>query len=238
MKIAVLSDVHGNRFALEAVLEDVVLERPELIANLGDQVWGAADPAGAWRLQQELGAASVRGNTDEMAAGTREAPGDTAAYADWVRAQLPQDAPAALAALPLTAELAGGRVLVAHGSLRDAWEPLMLAAAAEVPFAKLPPASPAALAERLAGVEAEVVVVGHTHRELIACLGGITVINAGPVSRPFDGLGAARWLLLEERRGVWSATFRRLPYDASAAARWAEANSPYGAHEARLLGVG
>lgn len=238
MRIAVLSDVHGNRFALEAVLEEVMRERPELIVNLGDQVWGASDPAGAWRLQQELHAATVRGNTDEMVAGVHDTAGEAAAYAAWVRVQLPDDAPATLAALPLTLELAEGRILVAHGSLRDTWEPLMLEEIEGKPFGALPCASPATLAERLAGVGAEVVVVGHTHRELISGVAGITVINAGPVSRPFDGLAAARWLLLEERRGVWSSSFRRVSYDVAAAARWAEAHSPYGAQEAQLLGVG
>jgi predicted phosphodiesterase len=68
MKLAILTDVHGNRFALEAVLRDIEANKPDSIANLGDQVWGAADPAGAWTLQQSLGAVTVRGNTDEFMA--------------------------------------------------------------------------------------------------------------------------------------------------------------------------
>jgi predicted phosphodiesterase len=47
MKIAVFSDVHGNRFALEAVLQDISSHKPDLMLNLGDTVLGGADPAGA-----------------------------------------------------------------------------------------------------------------------------------------------------------------------------------------------
>ena len=69
MKIAVFGDVHGNRFALEAVARDIEAHQPDAWVNLGDQLFGGADPAGAWHLQQQLkaqhGVLEVRGNTDE-----------------------------------------------------------------------------------------------------------------------------------------------------------------------------
>jgi len=51
MRVAVISDVHGNAFALEKVIEDLYGESPDLILNLGDQVYGRADPARAYALQ-------------------------------------------------------------------------------------------------------------------------------------------------------------------------------------------
>lgn len=237
MRVAIISDVHGNRFALGAVLEDIGRETPDLLANLGDSVWGASDPAGAWRLLQGLEAVTVRGNTDEMVSSRYDELDEAKPYADWLRAQLPQDAPDRLAALPLTAEVAEGEVLLAHGSLRDPWEPLMLEVGDEA-FSQLPPAAPRAIAERIAGVQAKVIVVGHTHRELISGVRGVTVVNAGPVSRPFDQHPAARWLLLERRSGSWNVQFRRVPYDVQAAVAWAKANSPFGEQESRLLQVG
>lgn len=240
MRIAIISDVHGNRFALEAVLADIGRETPDLLANLGDSVWGASDPAGAWRSLQGLDAATVRGNTDEMVAGRYSElcsnPDEAKPYADWLRAQLPEGAPGTLGALPLAAELADGEVVVAHGSLRDPWEPLMLEVGDEA-FSQMPPAAPRAIAERIAGVQAKVIVVGHTHRELISGVRGVTVVNAGPVSRPFDQ-HPARWLLLERRNGPWNVQFRRVPYDVQAAVAWAQANSPFGEQESRLLQVG
>ncbi len=48
MKIAVFGDVHGNRFALDAVVADIERHAPDAWVNLGDQLFGGADPAGAW----------------------------------------------------------------------------------------------------------------------------------------------------------------------------------------------
>lgn len=50
LRIAVLSDVHGNAFAAEAVLQDIKRRSPDLTVNLGDQVWGQADPLRALEL--------------------------------------------------------------------------------------------------------------------------------------------------------------------------------------------
>jgi predicted phosphodiesterase len=230
MRIAILSDVHGNRFALEAVLREIEAAGCELIANLGDQVWGAADPAGAWELQQALGARAVRGNTDEMLSSGFEQLTEMKPYAEWVRGLLPEDAPAKLAALPLAAELAGGEVVLAHGALDDTWGALLYDLSSAEPRQ----------AEALAAYaethpQARVFVVGHTHRELLRTVRGVTFVNAGPVSRPFDGLPLARWLLLEERSGAWSATFKRTPYDLEAAVAWALEHSPFGEQEEKLL---
>ncbi|MFC6748926.1 metallophosphoesterase family protein [Deinococcus aquaticus] len=68
MRAAVISDVHGNAFALEAVLREVRAAAPDLTVNLGDQVEGSADPARALSMQAELaaaGALEVRGNNEE-----------------------------------------------------------------------------------------------------------------------------------------------------------------------------
>ncbi len=230
MRIAILSDVHGNRFALEPVLEEVEAAGCELIVNLGDRVWGAADPAGAWERQQALGAVAVRGNTDEMVSSGFEELTDLRPYAEWVRSLLPNDAPASLAALPLTAELAGGEVVVAHGALDDTWGALLY----DLNSGEPRPAEALAKAAE-AFSKARVFVVGHTHRELLRAVRGVTFVNAGPVSRPFDGLPVARWLLLEKRSGAWSATFKRTPYDVEAAVAWALKHSPFGEQEEKLL---
>lgn len=230
MRIAIFSDVHGNRFALEAVLREIEAAGCELIANLGDQVWGASDPAGAWALQQQLGAIAVRGNTDEMVAAPENAASELKPYARWVRGLLPADAPDKLAALPLSAALAGGEVVLAHGALDNTWSALLY---------DLNSAEPRRADELAACAEAHplarVFVVGHTHRELLRAVRGVSFVNAGPVSRPFDGLPLARWLLLEKRNGAWSVSFKRTPYDLDAAVAWALERSPFGEQEKALL---
>ncbi|BDP42524.1 metallophosphoesterase [Deinococcus aetherius] len=223
MRLAVLGDVHGNRPALEAVLEGVWEAAPDMVLNLGDTVWGAADPGGAWALQREHAPPSVRGNTDERVAGLR---GGKETMRAWLWTQLPADVPDLLAALPTFLDVAGGEVRVAHGSPRSPWEDLLLTEVGEHTH----PAHFREVRERLGDFTFEnggrVCVVGHTHREMLSVVDGVTVVNAGPVSRQKDGLPLARWVLLTRRRGTWAPEFRRTGYDVEAAAEWARAQAP------------
>ncbi len=61
---AVISDSHANSFALEAVLADIRASAPDVIINLGDQVWGQVDPLAAYEMQEQLNAVEVRGNNE------------------------------------------------------------------------------------------------------------------------------------------------------------------------------
>jgi putative phosphoesterase len=229
MRIAIFSDVHGNRFALEAVLMDIDSFKPDAIANLGDQVWGGADPAGAWKLQQEVGATTVRGNTDEFIIWP-ERHARARAYADWLRSLLPSHAPERLEALPITAQLAEGEVVLAHGSIKSPWEALM------VKFGDEPrEATPDEMLEQIADFpKARVVVVGHTHDQKLRSKNAVTFVNTGPVSRQFDADPSARWVLLEKRQS-WGISFQRVSYDIEAAASWALAHAPNGEQEAFML---
>ncbi|WP_019584925.1 metallophosphoesterase family protein [Deinococcus apachensis] len=234
MRLAIFGDVHGNRFALEAVLEDIRQTAPDGVLNLGDSVWGAADPEGAWALQAERAPVTVRGNTDERVAGMR--PGKER-MRSWLLAQLPAGVPGALAALPIFVDTADGEVRVTHGSPRSPWEDLLLTGEGE----HTRPAHFGELRERLGDFTYEaggrMCVVGHTHHEMLAVVNGVTVVNAGPVSRQKDGLPLARWVLLTRRNGNWAAEFRRTAYDVEAAASWARANAPgnMGEDEAQWL---
>lgn len=235
MRLAVFGDVHGNAFALRAVLNEIGAEAPDHIVNLGDSVWGAADPAQAWALQQEHALPTVRGNTDERVAGLRAGKEQMRA---WVLSQVPQDVPETLAALPVHADFSDGEVRVAHGSPRSPWEDLMLT---ETEGGQTRPAHFSEIRERLDGFSSEsggrVCVVGHTHREMLSVVDGVTVVNAGPVSRQKDGLPLARWVLLTRRHGHWTVEFRRTAFDVAGAAAWARAHAPaqMAEHEAHWL---
>lgn len=224
MRLAVLGDVHGNAYALQAVLDDLRQASPDAVYNLGDTVWGAADPGRAWALQQEYAPPTVRGNTDERVAGMREGKQQMVA---WVRAQLPPDAPGLLTDLPTRVDVADGEIRLAHGSPRSPWEDLLLT---EADGGHTRPAHFAEIRERLDGFASKtggrVCVVGHTHREMLTVVDGMTVVNAGPVSRHKDSLPVARWVLLTRTGGVWNVEFRRTPYDPQAAAAWARAHAP------------
>ncbi len=235
MRIALFSDVHGNRFALEAVLCDIEAHTPDAIANLGDQVWGGADPAGAWKLQQQLDALTVRGNTDEFLGLPLDQLEQFRVLGEWLHTQLQTSTTGILAAFPVAAELADGAVVVAHGSLQNPSDALMLTRENE----QVRPATLQEMLERtLAYPNAKVFVVGHTHTEMLFATQGKTFVNAGAVSRQGYGDPAARWVLLEERAGAWNVDFRRVPYDSEIAAQWALAHCPLGEQEAKQLRSG
>ncbi|MDK2014666.1 MULTISPECIES: metallophosphoesterase family protein [unclassified Deinococcus] len=235
MKIAVLGDVHGNRFALEAVTRDIEAHQPDAWVNLGDQLFGGADPAGAWHLQQRLraqhGVLEVRGNTDERLGQPLTETTEKREMLAWLHRQLPDGAGAHVAALPTAVSLTDGEVLAAHGTPDSAWTYLLRDGKAW--------ASDDLVRERLGDIgTARVVIVGHSHLEHVRQIGSVTVVNAGAVSRQKDGSPLARWVLLEGGDGLWTVTFRRVPYDIEAAAQWAQAHAYHGAKEAAQLRTG
>ena len=120
-RVAVLTDVHGNAFALEAVLNDIRQHSPDLIVNLGDQVWGQADPLRALELQRSLGAVEVRGNNDERLVMPAEALDPALRpLQTWLAQQLPREELERLATLPTTASLADGALVAAARHTCDA----------------------------------------------------------------------------------------------------------------------
>ena len=235
MKIAVFGDAHGNRFALDAVVADIERYAPDAWVNLGDQLFGGADPAGAWSLQQALksqhGVLEVRGNTDERLGEPLTETTEKRAMLEWLHSVLPAGAGAYVAGLPTNVTLADGAVLAAHGTPDSAWTYLLLDGKTW--------ASDALVLDRLGGtVRARVVLVGHSHQEHLRQIGSLTVVNVGAVSRQKDGSPVARWVLLEGEGDRWSVTFQRVQYDVEAAALWAEQHAHDGQKEAAQLRTG
>jgi predicted phosphodiesterase len=224
-RVAIFSDVHGNAFALEAVLADISRYTIDAMGNLGDQVWGAADPARAFNMQQELfhqrGVLCVRGNTDERMGTPLEQVNEKKRGLEWLHSLLPKGAGEYLGNLPLVAELLDGEILLAHGALHSAWDALLRENGQWI--------SGTPLLERIQNhPKAKVVLVGHTHLEYLAQVESTTFVNAGAVSNQLDGCPDARWVLLERRAGRWSVSFQRVAYDFEAAAQWALEHEPDG----------
>jgi predicted phosphodiesterase len=245
MRLAVISDVHGNAFALDAVLQDLRAEAPDLIVNLGDQVEGSADPARAAALQAELaagGAVEIRGNNEEKFwPGGRRHP-ISVHMGEWLGTQLDPATIQHLAALPRETRVAGGRVYACHGTPDSTWHMLLWAWHPDPthPQGGCYHARDARDLRRIvAPLEAEVVLCGHTHRPGLTRVGDTLVVNAGAVSDQVDGDPRARWTLLEQGRGGrWTVDFRTVPYDVQAAVAWSRAHSPFGEAEAQLLESG
>ena len=66
MKIAIISDVHGNSHALQAVLKDLERRKVEMIINLGDSVYGPLDPLGTIEILMKNEMVHIKGNCDRM----------------------------------------------------------------------------------------------------------------------------------------------------------------------------
>src|ERR1700691_1961453 len=210
MRIAVLSDIHGNLTALEAVLSDLRDQSPDLIYHGGDLADGGSSPVEVFDRIRDLGWPGVLGNTDEMLirpksleefAAQSKAPSalwDTVReIAAATRAALGEERLAGLRTLPISVHRPGFALV--HASPISCW---------------CAPASTATDAglEAIYSVLCEpIVAYGHTHLPSIRNLPGTPklLINTGSVGLPYDGDPRASYLLLDNDR----PTIRRVACD-------------------------
>lgn len=218
MRVAVLSDIHANLVALDAVL--AAAGPVDAVWHLGDVVGYGPDPNGVVRRLRDIGAIGVRGNHDAAAVGGNEIDWfnpDARRAMEWTRMALAPDAIEWLAALPERRTEAG--IQLVHGSPRQPiWEYIVSDASARANL------------DRLAGTMA---LHGHTHVpvawrdaepevDLIRGRAGETLalderrllVNPGSVGQPRDGVPSASFLILEPEAG--RATWRRIAYDIGA----------------------
>lgn len=218
MRLAVISDVHGNRPALEAVLADIGRCRAGAIVNLGDVVSGPVDPVGTMTLLMGLDLPTVRGNHDRWVA---EGRGDRLDL--FVAAAISPAQQAWLQALPATATL-GRDVFLCHGTPTSDTEP-WLDNWFDQRSMTLPDETEVS---RVAdGIDFPLILCGHTHvARSVRLRDGRMIVNPGSVGLPFlYGSPDARYALIERGDdGRWTVDLRLVPYDHEQAARLAEAN--------------
>jgi len=209
MRVAALYDIHGNLPALEAVLEEVRLARVDRIVVGGDVVLGPMKRGTLQRLiDLDVPVEFIHGNCEvavlaEMAGADPGVPDAVRDMVRWSARLLQPDFEPILAAWPRTLrlEIQGlGGVLFCHATPRNENEI----------FSRLTPE------ERLLpifdGLDASVVVCGHTHMQFDRTIGTMRVVNAGSVGMPFGAPGAD-WLLLGP-----DAQLQHTAYDLAAAA--------------------
>lgn len=229
MRIAALYDIHGNLPALEAVLSAVESEGVDRVVVGGDVMPGPRPGACLDRLLS-LGDRVLflhgNGEADVVRLARNEAvarvPERLHALLSWTAERLEPRHLEAIAEWPSTRTLpipGLGRVLFCHATPRDDWEI----------FTRRSPE--AALRPVFEGVDADVVVCGHTHMPADRRVGGVRVVTAGSVGLPF-GRAGAHWLDLDPS-GI---AFRRIDYDAEAALRgFADTGYP-GLPDFRIVG--
>jgi putative phosphoesterase len=225
MGVAVLSDIHGNLPALEAVLETVARQSPSVIVVCGDVASGPLPVETLDLLMDVRDARYLHGNADRSLVAAYDGtpkPALAGPAADWAAAQLSRTHRDFLAAFPDTVrlEIDGlGRVLFCHGSPRSDLEIMTSATPAD------------RLLELIARVDADLVVCGHTHIQFDRRAGGVRVVNPGSVGMPY-GVGGAHWAMFGP-----DVAFHRTSYDPQAAARRIRQSSWPGAEEFALHNV-
>jgi putative phosphoesterase len=213
MRIAIVSDVHGNRRAFQAVLADLRQVAPDLVVHGGDLAYGGTRPAEIVDEIRSLGWPGVRGNTDEML-WSRKSLTDFAAKVPKLTPLLSriQDL------IPSTVASLGEerlRWLEAH-PVRYSHENFSLVHAGpdDVWTSPWSTASDEELQSTYGCLHAPIVVYGHIHTPCIRRLPGMTVANSGSVSQSYDGDTRASYLLIDGG----NVTIRRVAYDVEAEA--------------------
>jgi predicted phosphodiesterase len=215
VRIAVLSDIHGNLHALEAVLRSIEEDGPDVVWCLGDLVGYGPRPNECCALVEDRAGVCLIGNHDLGVLGRLDLDDfsyDAAASARWT-AEVLEDGPRRYLE-SLESQSEEGRYGLYHASARDpVWEYVL------TPFAAL---------ASFATSEADVLLVGHSHVALAFKLAdqrlettiapggteldlsgeGRWILNPGSVGQPRDGDARAAYLLIEDDR----ARYRRVEY--------------------------
>lgn len=207
-RIAILSDIHGNLNAFEAVVADLKRTSPDLVLHGGDLADGGSAPAAIVDRVRDFGWRGVLGNTDEMlfrpealdafsagkpalrplfdvlrrmAAATREELGDERLA--WMRA------------LPVVQDLE--EIVLLHASPDSVWQ------------APGPESEEQVLDEVYRPVRGKAVVYGHIHHPFVRVAKGRMYINSGSAGLPYDGDPRASYVLIDDQ----GAQIRRVEYD-------------------------
>jgi predicted phosphodiesterase len=227
MRLAVISDVHGNLPALEAVLADIKNRGVDCTINLGDCVTSPLWPRETFEVLQSLALPTVRGNHDRW---IEEFPEDRLSSAGrFARNALDAEQRQALHSLPPRIILGDG-ILACHGTPDDDSTCLLEESLDDGRFV---PARRDVLKARLENAAtARVVLCGHSHRQsVIHGPGGCLILNPGSVGCPvFADIPFAatlehrsphaRYAVLTRSNGDWCVELLALEYDwASASAR-------------------
>ncbi len=235
MRLAAISDIHGNLPALEAVLADIAHAGVDVTVNLGDIVSGPLWPSETADRLMALDLPTIRGNHErQVLAVEPQGPSDAFATARLSAAQR-----AWLAALPAT-RLLGDDVFCCHGTPSSDLVYFLETVTSDFERGGAPgmrAASSAEVTARALDVAQRLILCGHTHVPRAASLpDGRLIVNPGSVglqayddSHPHEhvvenGTPHARYALLTRSAAQWQVEFRCVAYDFESAARRAETN--------------
>jgi putative phosphoesterase len=220
MQLAVISDIHGNIDALNAVLGDIERRDIKKIVNLGDCLSGPLDARATADRLMALNIPTVRGNHDRMLF----EPGAAGLWEDWIIADLSDAHIDWLRTFPATIE--ENDVLYCHATPNSDHENWL---DFRGPQQRLIARDLEGVQDRLGGAAQRVICCGHTHAPRVVRLpGGPTIINPGAVGMPAylderteppfihqTGSPDARYAILRKSGAAWQPDLVTVAYDAS-----------------------
>jgi len=207
VRIAVLSDIHGNIRGLDACLADLARQGgADAVVAAGDLCMDGPKPKKVLKRLHEIGAFAVRGNTDRaIALEPLDADGEIA----WYREQIGPDWRAYLGQLPFVLRFGepGAELVVTHANPKNDDEHVWPDAADDQ-------------LERLFGdVDGAAFAFGHLHLPYVRVWRGKLLVNVASAGLPKDGDPRAGYAILTQRPGGWEVKHRRVAFDVERVAR-------------------
>ena len=220
MKLAVLSDIHGNWPGLQTVVDHIERWQPDAVVVAGDVINRGPNSAKCWdfvrQRQCDSGWQLVLGNHEEYIIAQSKPDAvrvgvqfDLHRPSFWVYEQLGYDV-SAIETLPFKLELATpdcAVIRITHASMLGTRDGIYRFTTNDD--------LPARIGEPMPSL----FVVGHTHQPLVRSLGDTLVVNAGAVGMPFDGDPRLSYAQLTWLQGCWHSEIIRLDYDHAQAER-------------------
>jgi len=232
MKYAILADIHGNSWALEAVIAHARQRGAERFINLGDIFYGPLRPGKTYEILQNVDAMTIRGNQDREMIERLAEKGSCSPTMRFALDDLPTQALGWLRSLPAAADF-DGAMFLCHGTPEN--DAAYLLEDISLGYPRVKP--DAAIIEQLASIRRPLVLCGHTHiPRAVELSTGVMVLNPGSVGLPAYDDDApsyhamethsprASYALADESAGGWVLDLVKVPYDHRAAADEANAH--------------
>lgn len=211
-RVAVLSDIHANPFALEAVVDDIARQNVDEVIVAGDMV--GRGPLGSQVVAriQDLGWPGVRGNHEDYTLNFRRGNVHESwlsarewAASRWMAAELSPEQIEFIDTLPFTrAASVAPSMRVFHGSPDSYREGLGIWTKNDT------------IERHFQGIEETLLVCAHTHRPMVRETPGGLVVNVGSVGLPFNGDPRAQYAIFTHKDGHWQVELRQVDYDREA----------------------
>ena len=207
MRIAVLSDIHGNLLALDACLADLESQgSADAIVVAGDLCLGGPKPKKVLQRLEEIGASCVRGNTDRYLSedtSTEKFSTTESAQLTWTRREIGERWVSWLKELPFALRIGEdvNQLLIVHANPKSDDEQIW------------PDAEEIVLRRLIGREKATAIAFGHLHLPYVRTWRGKLLANVASAGLPKDGDPRAGYAILTERGGGWEVKHRRVAFD-------------------------